>query len=68
MAGKKTQGAAGGKSQHLDVAELVSDRPAAPSPFGDDQTFPLPLSALRHTPSHATSATPGTGPATPQQH
>jgi hypothetical protein len=31
---------------HLPVTELLSDRPGAPSPFGDDQTFPLPASAL----------------------
>jgi hypothetical protein len=28
------------------VTELLSDRPGAASPFGDDQTFPLPASAL----------------------
>jgi hypothetical protein len=31
---------------HLPVSELLSDRAGAPSPFGDDQTFPLPPSAL----------------------
>jgi succinate dehydrogenase / fumarate reductase iron-sulfur subunit len=31
---------------HLPVTELLSDRPAAPSPFGDDLTFPLPVSDL----------------------
>jgi hypothetical protein len=31
---------------HLPVTELLSDRPGAASPFGDDQTFPLPASAL----------------------
>jgi hypothetical protein len=31
---------------HLPVTELLSDRPGASSPFGDDQTFPLPASAL----------------------
>jgi hypothetical protein len=36
---------------HLVVAELVSDRPAAPSPFGDDQTFPLPVDRLTYTPT-----------------
>ena len=39
----------GGKSVpdgHLPVTELLSDRPGANSPFGDDQTFPLPASAL----------------------
>ncbi|WP_436524524.1 hypothetical protein [Actinoplanes sp. HUAS TT8] len=35
---------------HLQVSELVSDRAAAPSPFGDDQTFPLPIERLRHLP------------------
>jgi hypothetical protein len=36
---------------HLAVAELVSDRAAAPSPFGDDQTFPLPVEQLTYIPS-----------------
>jgi hypothetical protein len=31
---------------HLPISELLSDRAGAPSPFGDDQTFPLPASAL----------------------
>ncbi|GAA2694417.1 MULTISPECIES: hypothetical protein [Actinoplanes] len=35
---------------HLQVAELVSDRAAAPSPFGDDQAFPLPIDRLKHLP------------------
>lgn len=33
---------------HLEVSELLSDRPAAPSPFGDDQTFPLPVERLTY--------------------
>jgi hypothetical protein len=39
---------------HLPVTELLSDRPGASSPFGDDQTFPLPASALvyRHPTTH----------------
>ncbi|MET0419239.1 MAG: hypothetical protein ABW022_24765 [Actinoplanes sp.] len=36
---------------HLTVSELISDRPAAPSPFGDDQTFPLPVERLTYIPS-----------------
>lgn len=36
---------------HLPVSELVADRPAAPSPFGDDQTFPLPVESLTYTPT-----------------
>ena len=36
---------------HLTVSELVSDRAAAPSPFGDDQTFPLPVNRLSYIPS-----------------
>ena len=36
---------------HLSVSEVVSDRPAAPSPFGDDQTFPLPVEDLTYIPS-----------------
>lgn len=38
------------KEGHLAVAELVSERPAAPSPFGDDQTFPLPVEELNFRP------------------
>jgi hypothetical protein len=33
---------------HLEVSELLSDRAAAPSPFGDDQTFPLPVESLSY--------------------
>ena len=36
---------------HLEVSELVSIRAAAPSPFGDDQTFPLPVDQLHYIPS-----------------
>lgn len=36
---------------HLAVSELLSDRAAAPSPFGDDQTFPLPVEHLTYTPT-----------------
>ena len=35
---------------HLQVSELISDRAAAPSPFGDDQALPLPLNRLKHLP------------------
>jgi hypothetical protein len=38
-----------GKPGHLDVSELISSRAAAPSPFGDDQTFPLPVENLTYT-------------------
>lgn len=41
------------KDGHLAVAELVSERPAAPSPFGDDQTFPLPVDELNFVPPTA---------------
>jgi hypothetical protein len=34
------------KEGHLPVNELLSDRPASSSPFGDDLTFPLPVSSL----------------------
>lgn len=34
------------KDGHLPVNELLSDRPASASPFGDDLTFPLPVSSL----------------------
>ena len=42
------QGAPVGADGKLAVAELTLDRPAASSPFGDDQTFPLPPEALRY--------------------
>ncbi|WP_430781109.1 hypothetical protein [Actinoplanes sp. G11-F43] len=32
----------------MHVSELISDRAAAPSPFGDDQTFPLPVETLSY--------------------
>jgi hypothetical protein len=40
-----------GKDGHLPVSELIADRAAAPSPFGDDQTFPLPVDQLIYTPT-----------------
>ncbi len=36
---------------HLPVSELVADRAAAPSPFGDDQTLPLPVTRLTYLPA-----------------
>jgi hypothetical protein len=30
------------------VSEFLSDRAAAPSPFGDDQTFPLPVESITY--------------------
>jgi len=41
------------REDHLPVTEVLFDRPGAPSPFGDDQTFPLPVSALAYR--HPTS-------------
>jgi hypothetical protein len=46
-----SQAARGGRAKavkdgHLPVNELLSDRPASSSPFGDDITFPLPVSSL----------------------
>ncbi len=32
----------------LPVTELLFDRPGAASPFGDDQTFPLPPGTLSY--------------------
>jgi hypothetical protein len=32
----------------MHVSELISDRAAAPSPFGDDQAFPLPVESLTY--------------------
>jgi hypothetical protein len=34
------------KDGHLPVTEFLSDRAGANSPFGDDQTFPLPAGSL----------------------
>jgi hypothetical protein len=39
------------KEGNLAISELAADRPAAPSPFGDDQTFPLPVEDLTYTPT-----------------
>ncbi|GIE81174.1 hypothetical protein Aph02nite_71240 [Actinoplanes philippinensis] len=36
----------------MHVSELISDRAAAPSPFGDDQTFPLPVETLTYRATH----------------
>jgi hypothetical protein len=37
-----------GERDRLPVTEFLFDRAGAPSPFGDDQTFPLPVSALAY--------------------
>jgi hypothetical protein len=39
------------KDGNLNVSEIASDRAAAPSPFGDDQSFPLPVEELTYTPT-----------------
>jgi hypothetical protein len=36
---------------YLAVSEMVADRAAAPSPFGDDQTFPLPTNRVTYVPA-----------------
>ena len=58
LPGTAVQGGAGSRQTqsvsmkgHLTVSEIVSDRAAAPSPFGDDQTFPLPVEHLTYIPS-----------------
>jgi hypothetical protein len=58
MPGTAVRGGAGERNTrpvdsrgHLSVSELVADRAAAPSPFGDDQTFPLPVERLTYIPS-----------------
>ncbi|XVU25868.1 hypothetical protein ACQPZJ_02065 [Actinoplanes sp. CA-054009] len=58
MPGTAVKGGAGSRQAksaapqgHMDVSEILSDRAAAPSPFGDDQTFPLPVSRLKYIPS-----------------
>jgi hypothetical protein len=37
------------KVGRLPISEMAYDRPAAPSPFGDDVEFPLPVEELRYT-------------------
>ena len=49
VAADQTSRARSPKPGHLTVAELVSDRAAAPSPFGDDLEFPLPVEELTYT-------------------
>jgi hypothetical protein len=58
MPGTAVSGGAGDRKSrpvestgHLEVSEILSDRAAAPSPFGDDQTFPLPVEQLTYIPS-----------------
>ena len=46
---EQTSRARPAKLGHLPVSELVADRAAAPSPFGDDQEFPLPIEELTYT-------------------
>jgi hypothetical protein len=52
--GRRERGGKAVPDGHLPVSELLLDRAGAPSPFGDDQTFPLPPSSLvyRHPTSH----------------
>jgi hypothetical protein len=40
-----------GPEEDMHVSEILSDRAAAPSPFGDDQSFPLPVEQLHYIPS-----------------
>jgi hypothetical protein len=41
------------KEGRLPVSEMATDRSGALSPFGDDQTFPLPFDDLTYTPAIA---------------
>ena len=41
------------KEGRLPVSEMAADRSGALSPFGDDQTFPLPFDDLTYTPAIA---------------
>jgi hypothetical protein len=50
-AADRTSRARSPKDGYLAVSEIVSDRAAAPSPFGDDQSFPLPVEDLTYTPT-----------------
>ncbi len=42
------------KDGYLPVNEILFDRAGAPSPFGEEVTFPLPLEALRYERAVAT--------------
>jgi len=42
------QGPELGPDGKLDVAELLADRPGGPSPFGDEQEFPLPTKQISY--------------------
>ena len=46
--GAKTTAAVPAVEEKHPVSELLSDRAAAPSPFGDEQTFPLPLERVSY--------------------
>jgi succinate dehydrogenase / fumarate reductase iron-sulfur subunit len=37
-----------GPDGRVDVSELISGRPGGPSPFGDEQEFPLPSDRLTY--------------------
>jgi hypothetical protein len=41
------------KEGRLPVSEMAADRSGALSPFGDDQTFPLPVKDLTYVPTIA---------------
>jgi hypothetical protein len=49
-AARPSTGVAPDKGPHA-VSELLSDRTGAPSPFGDELTFPLPVESLTYIPS-----------------
>jgi succinate dehydrogenase / fumarate reductase, iron-sulfur subunit len=44
----RPQVAAVDEKGHLPISELAFDKPAAPSPFGEDVTFPLPDKSLNY--------------------
>ena len=44
--GTAAEHARGRRQGKLPLTELTFDRPAAPSPFGDDVKFPLPVENL----------------------
>jgi hypothetical protein len=46
---RPSTGVAPDKGPHA-VSELLSDRVGAPSPFGDELTFPLPVESLTYIP------------------
>ena len=48
-----------GPDGRVDVSELISGRPGGPSPFGDEQVFPLPTDRISYHHPAGDKSTPG---------